>query len=432
MKNKRQNVFRRVLCMVLVALLLIPCLPVSASAASVDLFDANWYASHNPDVVRALGRSTSALRGHYNNYGKYEGRSPSAVFDPKVYISLYPDLKAAFGTNYAAALNHYINNGLAEGRKGSAYFNVSVYKANYQDLRDAYGNNNALYAVHYIKYGQYEGRNATSELMQDVTTSFAGKKITLKSVQNGKYLCADGNYSNVPARANRSAASTWETFTVTVTPDGWAGLQAYNGKWVTANRNKVNTPLEATASRLQSWECFKIYQKGSNYYLKAQVNGKFLCVRVDSSNAPVQAYAGAASTWERFQITVILSPNQQNMVNQARNLLGSTNYNGYCQKFVRVVGNKIGLPDGGAGSALAAYNSWCVSKSMDNIPVGAAVYFRSKNTKSAGYKYGHVGIYVGDGKVIHALATVREQSLTDMLSNYNYLGWGWQAGVDLR
>ena len=69
---------------------------------------------------------------------------------------------------------------------------------------------------------------------------------------------------------------------------------------------------------------------------------------------------------------------------------------------------------------------------MENIPVGAAVYLRSKNTNSAGYKYGHVGVYVGDGYVVHALSTVRKQKLTDMLGTYNYLGWGWQYGVDLR
>ena len=70
---------------------------------------------------------------------------------------------------------------------------------------------------------------------------------------------------------------------------------------------------------------------------------------------------------------------------------------------------------------------------MDNIPVGAAVYLRSKKQGTAGYIHGHVGIYVGNGYVVHALSTVRKDSLSYLLSKtYNYLGWGWQAGVDLR
>lgn len=127
-----------------------------------------------------------------------------------------------------------------------------------------------------------------------------------------------------------------------------------------------------------------------------------------------------------------VSARQQAMASAALSCLGSTGYSGYCQKFVRVVGQSIGLPAGNAPSALAACSMWRVSASMDNIPVGAAVYLRSKNTSSAGYTYGHVGIYVGDGYVVHAQATVKRQTLSSMLSSYNYLGWGWQAGVDLR
>ena len=126
------------------------------------------------------------------------------------------------------------------------------------------------------------------------------------------------------------------------------------------------------------------------------------------------------------------SARQAAMVAQAENLLGSSAYSGYCQRFVRVVGERIGLPAGNAASALAACQMWRVSTSMDNIPIGAAVYLRSKNTSSAGYTYGHVGIYVGNGYVIHAVSTVKKQSLSSLLQNYTYLGWGWQAGVDLR
>ncbi len=106
--------------------------------------------------------------------------------------------------------------------------------------------------------------------------------------------------------ANKSKASTWETFTVTsLTSDGWVGFKSLtNGKNLTANRDVNNTPVRASASKLQSWECFRIYQKGNDFYIKAQVNNKWLCVRVDMNGAPVQAYAGSPSSWERFSINV--------------------------------------------------------------------------------------------------------------------------------
>ena len=126
-----------------------------------------------------------------------------------------------------------------------------------------------------------------------------------------------------------------------------------------------------------------------------------------------------------------VSSRQQAMADTARRYLGSNNYNGYCQRFVRVVGQNIGLPAGSASSALDACNKWRVSTDR-NIPVGAAVYLRGRNRSTNGYKYGHVGIYVGNGNVIHALTTVKEQSLDSLLQTFDYLGWGWQAGVDLR
>lgn len=133
-----------------------------------------------------------------------------------------------------------------------------------------------------------------------------------------------------------------------------------------------------------------------------------------------------------LDLCLTVSDRQQRMADVALSYLGNTGYNGYCQKFVRVVGEKIGLPSGGAPTALDACDWWRVSTSMDNIPVGATVYLRSKKRSSLGYKYGHVGIYIGNGQVVHAQETVKQSSLSSMLNSYDYLGWGWQAGVDLR
>lgn len=311
---------KRFIALLLAVISIIGIIPVSSVTAMAlsnnvhdILFDWEYYYASYPDLQRAFGRNPSALRNHWDRYGKGEGRACSALYNGKTYVALYPDLQRAFGNNYTAAYNHFVNNGINEGRQASSQFSVSVYKENYLDLRQAFGGNNLLYLKHYREYGANEKRNAVTKISQsannsltDVTKSFAGKTVTIKSVENGKYLSADGNLSNTPALCNRSSASAWETFTVSnITSDGWVGFKAYNGKWLCANANYSNTPLHATASSRQSWECFRIYQKGSDYYIKAQVNSKWLCVRVDKSNAPLQAYAGNPSTWERVNISVV-------------------------------------------------------------------------------------------------------------------------------
>lgn len=146
----------------------------------------------------------------------------------------------------------------------------------------------------------------TSDGMVDVTSYFAGKTISIQSVQNGKYLCADSDATGTPLRANKDWCQTWETFTVSsMTSDGWVGIKAHNGKYLSATASLPNAPILATASNLQKWECFRILQKGSDFYLKAQINSKWFSVRIEQSNAPVLAQVDEALEWERLKIRVV-------------------------------------------------------------------------------------------------------------------------------
>ena len=169
MKRTISRTFKRITTFVLTFALacgmIAPSLAVSHSTIDNILFDASYYASNNPDVVNALGSSPSALRTHYNNYGKAEGRAPSDLFNPKYYLDKYPDLKAAYGNNYTAAYMHFVIYGINEGRQGSPTFHVEVYKKNYADLRNAFGissSDNWEYLRHWAQYGRNEGRNAVS------------------------------------------------------------------------------------------------------------------------------------------------------------------------------------------------------------------------------------------------------------------------------
>ncbi len=90
------------------------------------LFDPDYYAKSNPDVVAAFGSDANSLYYHYCLFGKNEGRLPYAPagapadipadFDASFYAYANPDVVAAFGTDPAVLYCHYVNFGKAEGR----------------------------------------------------------------------------------------------------------------------------------------------------------------------------------------------------------------------------------------------------------------------------------------------------------------------------
>jgi len=215
-KNENKHYFSitKLLAMVLIMASVMAMIPVQSFALSNNvhdiLFDWEYYYNTNADVARAFGRNQSALRNHYNSYGKREGRAPSELFEPKTYLGLYADLRAAFGNDYTKAYNHFVSYGINEGRKASNKFDVSVYKANYADLRAAFGNNNLKYLKHYREYGKREGRNAVSSLGKSSAStsskpsssgaSSSGSSSAVTNLENGAYYLI--NYKNTNMGVN--------------------------------------------------------------------------------------------------------------------------------------------------------------------------------------------------------------------------------------
>ena len=99
---------------------------------------------------------------------------------------------------------------------------------------------------------------------------------------------------------------------------------------------------------------------------------------------------------------------------------------GYCQAWVADV-YQAAL--GGARVSKCCANhageAWGVSNDWSKIQVGAAVYGYSSS------KYGHVGIYIGNGKIAHNIGYVKIQSLESWVKTYNGQCWGWNGGNNL-
>lgn len=93
---------------------------------------------------------------------------------------------------------------------------------------------------------------------------------------------------------------------------------------------------------------------------------------------------------------------------------------GYCQAWVADVYQAVTGSRGSAHCALCAADMWAVSSDFSQIPVGATVYGYSSS------KYGHVGIYIGNGMIAHNIGEIKIQSLESWIKTYKGFAWGWE------
>ena len=112
---------------------------------------------------------------------------------------------------------------------------------------------------------------------------------------------------------------------------------------------------------------------------------------------------------------------------------------GWCAAWVSGIYEAAGLGYPG-GNAIDYWTRWSSSgsTSMDNIPIGAVVV-GSGSGSAAGNKYGHVGIYIGNGMVsdnpgYHRIISLEEWAAKQRgtCNGYHgYIGWVWPYGEEL-
>ncbi len=129
----RLNKFIAALAFAFVMVIAAPAVHASAAPVKMadgNMFDAQYYAANNPDVVAIFGTGADILYLHYSLFGKAEGRLPYApgsstataapatggAFDAAFYASRYPDVVATFGNDPAVLKAHYDLFGKNEGR----------------------------------------------------------------------------------------------------------------------------------------------------------------------------------------------------------------------------------------------------------------------------------------------------------------------------
>ena len=109
----------------------------------------------------------------------------------------------------------------------------------------------------------------------------------------------------------------------------------------------------------------------------------------------------------------------------AKSKIGSSEYNGLCLKFCRDAYEAAGIYSSARpNTAYEAGTLWIQSTSSSNIPIGALVFFDYTWHATAG----HVGIYIGNGKMIDAESAYGGVQIRNF-STRGYRGWGYYGGI---
>lgn len=106
---------------------------------------------------------------------------------------------------------------------------------------------------------------------------------------------------------------------------------------------------------------------------------------------------------------------------------------GYCAMWVSRVFQRAGFGYIG-GNACDMYASYCTYSSKSNLQVGMIVAVSTHNHTSAGRIYGHVGIYIGDNKVMENIGYINTNNIDSWCSYYGTTvtpRWGWAGGINL-
>lgn len=121
------------------------------------------------------------------------------------------------------------------------------------------------------------------------------------------------------------------------------------------------------------------------------------------------------------------------VIQYAEGKLNTSFANGYCLRFVRYCFKDCYGIDSSTCCAYKYGNEFIDDTSRDNIPIGADVFFGGSKyiCSTCKNKCGHIGIYVGDGNIIHAWdGKIQKMSIDYIISRgYPYRGWGWHADM---
>lgn len=123
------------------------------------LFNETWYLQQNPDVRAAVDAGQTQAATHFEQFGRFEGRSPVSGFDPAFYYRQNPDIRTAVGEDMYATVGHFMQYGHLEARAISPALDLDAYMQANPDVAAAVERDGLSPLTHLLEHGLWEGRN---------------------------------------------------------------------------------------------------------------------------------------------------------------------------------------------------------------------------------------------------------------------------------
>ena len=321
---------------------------------------------------------------------------------------------------------------------GAVYF-ITIDDGTYKD--DDWGNTN---------YGASQYINSVSVNSDGtISNSTTAEELWDKMLKNGcrvdKYLSSPKELARImraeivtqypDTRKNPDEDFDWKD--IIDDPDNMQGIIKFKRA---DNKNNKTTMTYVDPETFQSY--IDEYNKTGSETAKNNALTHFTLKKTAASTAT--GNGGAVAAGEGVMTDV-----SQKIIDA----INKTNWPGasLCAKWVDDVYQNAGLTPNRKASAYMSYLANGISTDKTAIPIGAAVY--GTGSGLAGGPYGHVGIYIGDGKVVDSVTTGKKTStleewigwqerqavnannqLADLNGNiqHGWLGWGWADGNKTR
>ena len=204
--------------------------------------------------------------------------------------------------------------------------------------------------------------------------------------------------------------------------DEWGSFHSANGKYNYQTFMDATDLEAATKIYAMGWErCAMVGGKPSGWESRYP-NAQYFYNAITSGTlgGSGQGLAGATGT----QLAVV-------------NACKSTPSPGlnWCAAWVTNVFKAAGVGSFG-GNACDMVKAWCHSNNPADLKVGMIVGDASHpGTGTPGLLYGHIGIYIGDGKVMSNEGAITTKTLDEFTAFYGKgsgVYWGWIGGVELK
>ena len=217
----------------------------------------------------------------------------------------------------------------------------------------------------------------------------------------------------------------------------------YSGKYVQASAAKAGAKVvqrPENSSKKQLWRS-TIADGGfvslasaakSSLALAATGGGK----KAGSAIVVAKADGTAGQRWKPVTLSAavnVAKTARQKAVVQACKTTPSPG-RGLCAAWVSSVIENAGIGSWN-GDACDLYWNWCSSTDLTKLRPGMIVAVSSHSHTAAGKIWGHVAVYVGDGKVMDNVGSIRTMGFYDWIAWYGDVvlpKWGWLGGARLR